>query len=193
MTPNTAKVQIRTKQSCRVCKKPYREFHCVSCDTRADRFYLHFDPTRYRIYSFNGYVLRQYEHAKMLADALEKTTPVYLYFLGIKHHDERWTKIGITCNIQRRIKHLQNASPFEIELIAHVMAHPSVERRLHRYFHEYRRRGEWFVGEKVHQFAEDIKKGIYGVPTDIDDLMVGTGVFNIGSKKCTPLFKGGPG
>ncbi|MBI5491479.1 MAG: GIY-YIG nuclease family protein [Deltaproteobacteria bacterium] len=182
-SPTCPRTKVKTRQKCHACKKPFQDFKCPDCNVVADRYFLYISQTKQRIYSFNGRPLRHYEHAALLANALERIKPIYLYFLGFKHNDEYWTKIGISNNVKNRIRHLQIGSPFEIKLIAHVLGHPEMEKLLHKRFTYYRRRGEWFIGELVYNFAQDIKRGICMLPVTVENLEMGLGFFNVTSAK----------
>jgi hypothetical protein len=61
-------------------------------------------------------------------------------------------KIGVTCNIQRRVKHLQTANPYPLVLqgaipcYSRIDAH-NLEAYFHRCMHKKRMQGEWFRGD----------------------------------------------
>lgn len=77
-----------------------------------------------------------------------------VYFLRIKGTDE--VKIGYSRRLNSRISDLSIAHSKELELIATVSGGVEAEGRLHRRFHRYRIRGEWYRIEG--KLAEYIKK-----------------------------------
>lgn len=69
----------------------------------------------------------------------------YVYFLSAKSENFP-VKIGITEARAGRFRTIQNALPFEVEVIGMVpVKDPIFERRLHRQFAGSRLRGEWFA------------------------------------------------
>lgn len=53
-------------------------------------------------------------------------------------------KIGYAVNVENRLSQLRTGSPYPIELIHAFPADREEERRLHKWYAEYRRHGEWF-------------------------------------------------
>ncbi len=78
-------------------------------------------------------------------------------------------KIGITQDVQQRIRSMQSGNPHSIVLIAYrIVAYAEAnERNLHAHFQHCRRRGEWFALD-----ADDVAKikqwFITGIPTRIE-------------------------
>ena len=69
-------------------------------------------------------------------------------------------KIGVTDNIARRFSQLQNACPYQLELIGTLSGGAALEGYFHRLFARYRTRGEWFelppLAEKaIRRLTED--------------------------------------
>jgi len=97
--------------------------------------------------------------------SLPKKRYVYLMECGGKY------KVGISENIERRVKELNN-KPFPTRLVTHSdMVHCAyeAEREIHEWLDEYRIGGEWFdIPESfVHSVVETI--------ADIDDVIYGYG------------------
>ncbi|MGW7283971.1 GIY-YIG nuclease family protein [Streptomyces sp. NPDC054847] len=53
-------------------------------------------------------------------------------------------KIGVTSNIDRRLREIQNMSPQALEVRWSCNGNQSLEQALHHHFGSYRRHGEWF-------------------------------------------------
>jgi hypothetical protein len=53
-------------------------------------------------------------------------------------------KIGSTSDLKRRMRHINNASPFEMELVAAMPGDPILERRIHASLLDAHIRCEWF-------------------------------------------------
>ncbi len=75
-------------------------------------------------------------------------TSTHLYVLSCNN----LLKIGVTNNIDKRIKSLQTGNPHKIELLyLEERLNPTkAERFLHQYFSKYRLEGEWFEGITLH-------------------------------------------
>lgn len=72
-------------------------------------------------------------------------------------------KIGMTNNIEKRIYSIKCGCPYEVKvhLIANVPNPKYVEKILHRYFKEFRSRGEWYsLGKEEIEEIELIFKNI---------------------------------
>ena len=88
---------------------------------------------------------------KQLAQQSE-TNGAYLYI--VKGADA--IKIGVACNVNRRIAQLQTGNPNSLELMGLIyfpnrkMAFAK-EKQLHDYFQNAKRKGEWFDAELVMQ------------------------------------------
>jgi predicted GIY-YIG superfamily endonuclease len=80
--------------------------------------------------------------------AKEKTKSDQLYVLQCKDNKDSKikVKIGVTSNIERRIKALQTGNPNKIELLfVEYRTNPTkAERYLHKCFAKKRQEGEWF-------------------------------------------------
>jgi len=57
-------------------------------------------------------------------------------------------KIGITNNINRRIKELEKEAPYELNILAEYPGGRKFEKRIHTMFQKFRIRGEWFRPEE---------------------------------------------
>jgi hypothetical protein len=66
----------------------------------------------------------------------------WIYLVRMK--GTQFYKIGITCNLQRRIIALQNANPFELELLVKIPGNTALEYALHKRMAHNWVRGEWF-------------------------------------------------
>jgi len=73
----------------------------------------------------------------------------FLYVLSC----ENKLKIGVTGNIEKRIKGLQTGNPntIKLEYIEERYLPHKAEKYLHKYFQKHRMIGEWFSGITVHQ------------------------------------------
>lgn len=63
----------------------------------------------------------------------------------------KYTKIGITDNLERRISQLENANGCDLILIAHAEVDHAqiIESFLHSTFSKFRKRGEWFFIDEI--------------------------------------------
>jgi hypothetical protein len=70
-----------------------------------------------------------------------------LYVLGNK--DMGFCKIGIACDIQRRMKEIQTGCPYPLVLwfFKPMQGAAIIEKKLHRQFSDYRLNGEWFSSD----------------------------------------------
>lgn len=83
----------------------------------------------------------------------------HVYF--IQGLSNEWIKIGFSKQPLRRLDDLQAGSPTPLRIIKTVPGDMSLERKLHHYFSEYRKHGEWFdISE------EDVYKALaeFGIP-----------------------------
>lgn len=53
-------------------------------------------------------------------------------------------KIGFTADLKRRLKALQTAAPYPLQMLASWPGTEARERRVHRYLSQFRKVGEWF-------------------------------------------------
>lgn len=68
-----------------------------------------------------------------------------VYFVRFKSGDPTEPiKIGVTANMRARMRVLQTASAYPIEVLATIVGDDNVEHRLHRKFAADRLNGEWF-------------------------------------------------
>lgn len=67
-------------------------------------------------------------------------------FVYLMRADNGLTKIGLTDNLDRRVKSLQSSSPVEINLIGYIKTATAemLEGELHNQFSKWRAHGEWF-------------------------------------------------
>jgi hypothetical protein len=67
-------------------------------------------------------------------------------FIYLIRAENGYVKIGITRNIDNRLKTLETASPLQLELLKskHVRNAPAIDRRLHKLYQDKRKRFEWF-------------------------------------------------
>jgi hypothetical protein len=76
-----------------------------------------------------------------------------IYFIK----DERGPiKIGISCDINKRITGMQTSNPYKLELLLYIQDCKYTEKQLHLMFNKYRIRGEWF--EPAPELLEFIDK-----------------------------------
>ena len=67
-------------------------------------------------------------------------------------------KIGFSTNVPKRLKSLQTASPYRLEVLATWAGTDADEKALHLKFAEYRKTGEWFkAGDWLNRLLEDVK------------------------------------
>lgn len=95
------------------------------------------------------------------AKRLPKDQPTYVYVMSSNGR----SKIGLTADLQKRKRQLQNASGLDIvlrtyRLFSSLASATAVEAQLHRQFSRWREKGEWFgvtadkIAEHLHS-AED--------------------------------------
>tara|TARA_R110002111_G_scaffold170741_4_gene236443 strand:+ start:1173 stop:1784 length:612 start_codon:yes stop_codon:yes gene_type:complete len=71
-----------------------------------------------------------------------------------------FVKIGFSTNTKYRMKHLQIASPHELELLFEIMGDKLIENYVHLILKDHHHRGEWFhINETVQQFMNVVMKG----------------------------------
>lgn len=75
----------------------------------------------------------------------------FIYFI---RSSEGFVKIGLSNNPEKRLKTLQTASPYKLDLAYKMKGNESLEKYLHLLFAPYRAYGEWF------QFSDAIIKFI---------------------------------
>lgn len=76
--------------------------------------------------------------------------PAWIYFLRANS----WVKIGWTRNLASRLRELQVASPFRLRVLGVLPGAFDVERMLHRRYHRFWIRGEWFhAASEIVDFA----------------------------------------
>lgn len=84
----------------------------------------------------------------------------YVYLIGNNEH----CKIGITSNLKRRIRAIQNASPFKIEVLNVINVNDrkealDLESRLHKICKDYNTINEWFIRcDEVESIFEKAKE-----------------------------------
>lgn len=68
-----------------------------------------------------------------------------VYVLNTKGFE--FVKIGYAKNLKQRMSNIQNGCPYELNLFicAHAPNFKEVEKYLHRYYSEFKARGEWFA------------------------------------------------
>lgn len=90
--------------------------------------------------------------------------PGHIYF--IKALESGHIKIGYTSNLKSRIKSMQTASPFQLELVASYESFGIQEEEAlaHEYFKYHRVRGEWFeiTYNNIFKFIEEREREING-------------------------------
>lgn len=70
--------------------------------------------------------------------------PGFVYF--VKAKETGYIKIGYTTNLKTRLKAMQTASPFELELVDFLEVRNAIDEEMdaHGFFYNRRLRGEWF-------------------------------------------------
>lgn len=80
-----------------------------------------------------------------------KTTPKDVYF--ITQQDEKYVKIGIAENVDKRLADLQDSNPQKLKVVNVIKGGGRFkERELHKRFAHLKTQGEWF------KFTKEIKK-----------------------------------
>jgi len=75
-------------------------------------------------------------------------------------HMEGPFKVGIATDVQRRVRHLSNASPFPLELVCSLPGTVEDERRIHAFLRNSHTRCEWFRNSpKIHTVIDWMKAG----------------------------------
>ncbi|MFE5899891.1 GIY-YIG nuclease family protein [Streptomyces sp. NPDC056488] len=67
----------------------------------------------------------------------------WVYVIGSPN--SRTVKIGVTVDLVRRLREIQNLSPVELKVLWSVPGGPALEQALHDHFSEIRSHGEWFT------------------------------------------------
>ncbi len=82
----------------------------------------------------------------------------HLYIISCGNDDNKIYKIGVTSNIENRIKSLQTGNPqlITLEWIDERLKPTLAEKYLHRVFQKYRQEGEWFKGISVRQIRAEL-------------------------------------
>lgn len=88
-------------------------------------------------------------------------SPKTIYFV---RSENRKIKIGITSNLEQRLKTLSSMSPVKLELLAHCKGSTYTEQDIHRQFKQYHSHGEWFdevpeIIEFINTWVENAGKG----------------------------------
>lgn len=100
--------------------------------------------------------IEDHEEAKRIVDAiklqggsapLRPSRPSNLMYIA-QGEVTRLVKIGITCDVVKRMDTLQTASPDRLMLLWHGPANSRLERRVHKSFDHLREHGEWFRAEE---------------------------------------------
>jgi DNA-binding XRE family transcriptional regulator len=60
-------------------------------------------------------------------------------------HEDKFLKIGYTCNINNRLSQLQTSNPIRLKVINLIKGDVNLEKELHSRFKDIRVNGEWFV------------------------------------------------
>jgi len=82
-----------------------------------------------------------------------------VYIVGFKGNAESPVKIGMAMDPCKRICELQNASPYEIELLVTAPGGRGLEEHLHNMFARERLRGEWFErSPRLAAFIESLRR-----------------------------------
>lgn len=64
-------------------------------------------------------------------------------------------KIGVSCDVVRRLSELINSSPVPLTLIGSRLGNKKAESYIHRLFASHRAHGEWFhLTSEISEFAE---------------------------------------
>ena len=80
----------------------------------------------------------------------------FIYFLQLT--DKGPIKVGLTRNIERRLRQAQTFNHQEVKLIGHMLGNQRLETKLFHRFAQYHIRGEWFLHSDD---LENLAKGIY--------------------------------
>lgn len=92
-------------------------------------------------------------------------------------------KIGSTSNVERRLRHIRNASPVEMELVGTIPGDRTLERRIHASLLSSHVRCEWFLDTpEVRSTAKAISEGTL----DIESLPKPKGVTSFINGKPRP-------
>ncbi len=88
--------------------------------------------------------------------ANKKADQIYIVSCG-PDNDKKY-KVGVTSDINQRLKSLQTGNPEKIILeYIDVRIEPTkAERYLHRTLHKYRQQGEWFKGLTLNQIRAEL-------------------------------------
>jgi hypothetical protein len=86
------------------------------------------------------------------------TKPMFVYF--VQGEMTRLIKVGITRNVDQRLRDLQCDSPDRLTLLASMAGNHKLELALHEKFQQSRRHGEWFAPDP------DLLSFIAGIASD---------------------------
>lgn len=84
---------------------------------------------------------------------------MYLYIIESKEPLRTLYKIGITNDLEKRLRNIQTGNPYPVKYVYNQERKDAskIERWLHTQFHDYRMEGEWFNTITV----EEIRKKIF--------------------------------
>ena len=89
-----------------------------------------------------------------------------IYFISAEALD--FVKIGITKDLETRLKKLQTASPFKLQVLRTVKGEEPHELALHKRFAHLKHNREWFRADlELLQFIESIEEG---APIKLSDI-----------------------
>jgi hypothetical protein len=93
----------------------------------------------------------------------DKCSPLSIVYI-LRCCDTGRVKIGITQNLDQRVKEIQAMSPTELNVVcSFIVEGQDVERFFHRLFDKYRLHGEWFEIPSseflgIHELEEELSK-----------------------------------
>jgi len=98
----------------------------------------------------------------IIADARTVGSPDCIYLITANEYAGIY-KIGLTSDVDRRLRDMQTACPFVLYAFrAYTVINPAaVEAMLHAFFHKKRLKGEWFrLNEVDLQYIDDALEGV---------------------------------
>ena len=80
---------------------------------------------------------------KGLYGRTKNTDDLYIIKVGV------YVKIGVSSDVKRRIKDIESACPYPVELLYHGVCEGQTEEEWHNKFKKFHHRGEWFKYNKI--------------------------------------------
>lgn len=120
------------------------------CSTRVR---LAEDDSRRRANDTLKRIERKIRAALRLAEGRRPWLRTRVYFITTA--DEQFLKIGVSVDVESRLKNLQTSQPSRLRLVGIIEGDEDVEAQWHRRFRHLRQSGEWF------RYAGDLRAAVH--------------------------------